>query len=361
MLAKRLNVVYYFFSAGNEWYWQKEHGKSKGDFDFEYLPGFTILQNRIVPTLPFKLIFGNYDVYIKCITGRFALPITFLVARLLNKPFILWTGIWTRLKTPFHRLFFPVVKLIYLHSDAIVVYGDHVKRYLMSEGVAGEKIFSCTHSVDNDFYSQCVSDIEIQNLRNELGISDQEKIILYLGRLEEIKGLPYLISALQYIHQKNYKLVIAGEGNKKSELLGLVRKLHIQDKVVFTGYIPTNKSLPYYAISDIFVLPSITLPEGKETWGLVVNEAFNQGIPVITTESVGAAAGGLVRDGENGFVVPEKDSLALANRIEVLLDNPELRERMSDNARKIIKHWDNEHMVLAFQNAINFAVKERSS
>jgi glycosyltransferase involved in cell wall biosynthesis len=87
---------------------------------------------------------------------------------------------------------------------------------------------------------------------------------------------------------------------------------------------------------------------------LVVNEAFNQGVPVIATDAVGAAAGGLVQDGINGFVVPERDSVALAKALRRILDDPDLRERFSQNARQIIAAWDNERMVLGFRQAIEY-------
>ena len=81
------------------------------------------------------------------------------------------------------------------------------------------------------------------------------------------------------------------------------------------GYVSPEEALTYYATADLFVLPSVTMPTGKEPWGLVVNEAMNQGLPVVATEAVGAAAGGLVQAGVNGFIVPERDSEALAQVI----------------------------------------------
>jgi glycosyltransferase involved in cell wall biosynthesis len=91
---------------------------------------------------------------------------------------------------------------------------------------------------------------------------------------------------------------------------------------------------------------------------LVVNEAFNQGVPVIATDAVGAAAGGLVQDGINGFVVPERDSVALAKALRRILDNPDLRERFSQNARQIIAGWDNERMVMGFRQAIEYVTSQ---
>jgi glycosyltransferase involved in cell wall biosynthesis len=353
-LACYHDVDYYFFSAGDEWYWQQEHGVRAGNFHYEYLPGFRLGRTRVTPTLPWKLWRGNYDVYIKCITGRFALPITYLIARLRRRPFILWTGIWMRLQTPFHRLAWPLTRYIYHHADAIVVYGEHVKRYLMSEGVPGKRIFVAAHAVDNEAYNRPVSEEEKQALRQQLNIAPGKKIVLYLGRLVEEKGLPYLLEAFALLQRDDAVLVLVGTGPEKARLERLAQELGIAANVLFVGYVPPERTVPYYSISWVYVLPSVTAPYFKEPWGLVVNEAFNQGVPVIATDAVGAAAGGLVQDGVNGFVVPERDRVALAQALQRILDGPNLRERFSQNARQIIAGWNNERMVMGFLQAIDF-------
>jgi glycosyltransferase involved in cell wall biosynthesis len=91
----------------------------------------------------------------------------------------------------------------------------------------------------------------------------------------------------------------------------------------------------------------------------VINEAFNQGVPVVSTDAVGAAAGGLVLDGENGIVVPERNSEAIAVALGRLLDDPELRHRLSVNARSRIAMWDQPDMVRAFSGAIEYVVRKR--
>ena len=101
------------------------------------------------------------------------------------------------------------------------------------------------------------------------------------------------------------------------------------------------------------------MPTGKETWGLVVNEAMNQGVPVVATDAVGAAAGGLVQSGVNGFIVPERDSTALGEAIGYILNDDVLRAKMSRNARRIIAGWDNERMVNGFQRAIQYTLQKR--
>ena len=357
-LAELCDPEFFFYSAGNEWYWPKSHGLRAGNFRHIYLPGFQLTRGtRVVPGLALRLWRGSYDVIVKCINGRFALPVTYLTARLARKPFVLWTGIWMSLQTPFHRLAFPLTRWIYQHADAIVVYGEHVKRYLVSLRVAPEKIFVAAHAVENSAYNQPIGQCEKAILRNRLGLTSA-KVVLYLGRLEEEKGVNYLIGAFAQLNH-NAGLLLVGDGSMRENLKALVQEHGIQKKIRFVGYVPPEEALTYYAIADCFVLPSVTMPNGKEPWGLVVNEAMNQGVPVVATDAVGAAAGGLVQSGLNGFVVPERDSRALADAIGRILNDDGLRAKMSRNARRIIAGWDNEQMVQGFQQAIAYALNKR--
>src|SRR5262249_55397361 len=154
----------------------------------------------------------------------------------------------------------------------------------------------------------------------------------------------YLIKAFALLNLDNAVLVIAGDGSLYEPLIALAHKQGIETKVRFVGYVSPEDARRYYAVADVFVLPSVTMPTGKETWGLVVNEAMNQGLPVIASEAVGAAAGGLVQSGVNGFVVPERDIAALAQAMENILTDDTLREEMSQNAHRIIAGWDNQQM-----------------
>jgi glycosyltransferase involved in cell wall biosynthesis len=357
-LAHRYNIDYFFFSAGNEWYWQQKHGVRAGDFRYTYLPGFQLTRHlRVVPSLLTHLWRGNYTVFVKCINGRFALPATYLIARLRRRPFVLWTEIWMSLQTPFHRLVFPLTLWIYRHADAVVVTGEHLKQYLVGLHVQPEKIFIAPNAVDNPAYSRSIPEEDKSALRAKLELGTC-KIVLYLGRLEEEKGLEYLVEAFALLNPNETILVVAGDGSLRERLKILTLEHVIQDKVRFIGYVAPDEALVYYALSHVFVLPSVTMPTGKEPWGLVVNEAMNQGVPVIATEAVGAAAAGLVQSGVNGFVVPERDSAALAQALERILSDAKLREQMSQNARRIIGQCDNNRMVQGFQEAIEYVVQK---
>ncbi len=355
-LARYADVDYYFFSAGDEWYWQQQHGIYTGDFHYQYLPGYRLGGTRLTPALPWKLWETDYDLYIKCINGRFALPMTYLMARAKRKPFVLWTGIWMRLQTPAHRLFFPITRSIYRHADALVVYGEHVKRYLVGEGVPAERIFIAHHAVDNPVYQREISAADKRQLREHLGIGTTQQVLLYLGRLETGKGLSYLLEAFARI-TGDAVLVIAGDGAERSRLERQAAELGIADRVRFAGYVPADQAVVYYALASVCVLPSVTTSTFKEPWGLVVNEAFNQGVPVVTTEAVGAAAGGLVQEAGNGYIVPEKNSAVLAARIQQILNRPDLRQRLGEEARRTVAGWDNQRMVQGFRQAADYVLR----
>ena len=356
-LAKHLPVEYIFYSAGHERYWQAEHGTQHGHFDHEYLPGFAIGNTRISPSLISRLWKADCDVIIKCINGKFALPVTYIISRLRRKPFVLWTGIWHTLHTPIHRLLLPATRYVYRHADAVVTYGEHVKRYLVEQGVEGEKIFAAHHAVDNPKYARPVSEQEKANLRSSLRISPEDRVVLYVGRLEEGKGLDVLFQAFRRVDAPDTVLVLAGKGEQQSQLENLAADLHISSRVRFAGYVRSDSTVACYSLAHVLVLPSVTAPSGhKECWGLVVNEAMNQAVPVIVTDAVGAAAGGLVRDRVNGFVVPERDSDALADALKSILSNSGLHEKMSQNALKIISNWDNDRMVEGFARAIEYVL-----
>jgi len=359
-LARLYDMEFLFYSQGKEWYGQGIHGIRRGNFRHKYLRGFQLTtRTRVAPSLLRHLWGQNYGVIVKCINGRFALPVTYLVARLRGIPFVLWTGIWMTLQTRLHRLAFPLTRWIYRHADAIVVYGEHVRGYLTGLGIPEERIFIAPHAVDNSFYASPVTPEEKARCRASLSLEGQ-RVVLYLGRLEEIKGLEYLIKAFAQLKLENTVLALAGDGSLYQSLRALASAEGIEARIRFAGNVRPEDALPYYAVADVFVLPSITMPTGKETWGLVVNEAMNQGLPVIATEAVGAAAGGLVQSGINGFVVPERDIAALVRTMERILTDDVLRGEMARNARRVIAMWDNERMVKGFQGAIEYALHKKN-
>lgn len=356
-LAEQVDTDFYFYSSGGEWYWQRQHGMQVGDFNYKYLPGFEVAGTRITPTLVSDLLSKPYDAYLKCINGRFALPATYMAARIKKRPFILWTGIWMRLNSRGHRLMYPLTRHIYMNADAIVTKGTHVKRFLMGEGVPAERIFATKNAIHNEPYARPVADDVKAELRARLNVRPDQKVVLSLSRLVHEKGVDTLVQAFAALKEPNSVLVIAGSGPEEAKLKAMIAERGIGDQVRFAGYVPNQESTHYYAISDVFVVPSITTHLFKEPWGIVVNEALNQGTPVIASDAVGAAAGELVRNGENGFMIPEQDSAALAVALKTILGDAELRERMSANAKALMQTWTIDSMITTFRQGIDYAMK----
>ena len=106
-----------------------------------------------------------------------------------------------------------------------------------------------------------------------------------------------------------------------------------------------------YAASDVLVLPSIPTRTFREPWGLVVNEAMNRGLPVIASDAVGAAAGGLVRDGHNGLVVPAGDSAALADAIRRLAADAPLRARLGEPGARDVRAFSHDAWAQGFSRS----------
>ena len=349
-LAQMADVEFYF-TGGEEPYWEKGNKARTGNFKGEYLKGFFLLPRlRVTPGL-LRILFRKFDVLIKTIDDRFALPLTFVCAKLLRRPFIFWVGLWQHPQTLFHKISFVLTKAIYRNSDAVVVYGEHIRRYLLTLGVDDKKIFCAPHAVDNDCFNQDVSPEDIMKTRAELG-ADDEKILLYVGRLELCKGLEYLIEAAAGIEPAEAIFVFIGGGSQRDVLEKACGEFGVRCK--FLDFVPNERLYRYYAAADVFILPSVTTADFKEPWGLVINEAMNQGCPIIATDAVGAAAGGLVQDARNGFIVPEKDSLALRGAIQKLITNEPLRLKMSADSRERIKDWTPEHMARGFLDAVAY-------
>ena len=159
---------------------------------------------------------------------------------------------------------------------------------------------------------------------------------LFVGRQTGEKGLAVLISAWRAsgLRATANALVLVGEGRFRAPSLATSAALSGGEGIHSAGPMPPVEVRNFYAGSDVVVLPSIATRDFLEPWGLVVNEAFHQGKPVIATSAVGAVAGGLVRHERNGLVVAPGDDAALAAALRRLHDDPALRERLGAQARE---------------------------
>ena len=174
-----------------------------------------------------------------------------------------------------------------------------------------------------------------------------------MGQFEERKGLPYLLDALDHLRDTGARLRMIG-GGVQSEWVRA--QADGRDDIELVGYRSQAELPGEFARARCLVLPSITTREDREPWGLVVNEALHAGVPVVVTDAVGAAAARLVRDGRNGFIVPERDAQALAAAIRQLVEDPDLAARMGEAGREDAAEFNYERMAGAFLAAVDFAL-----
>ncbi len=360
-IADNYPTDFYFFSDGREHWIEKRNDLQTGKYNGIFVPGIRLGDRfRLNIGLVKALWRGNYDLIVHSINGRFELLASFLLAKLLYKPFILWTNLWFHPNTAFHRFTFPLVKAIYRQSDAIVCYGYHVRDFLLQFGVNEGKIFYSWNIADNELFSRSVDPSDLIDLREKYQLANR-RVILFVGRLSEEKGLSYLLEAYRRLSTElQVSLLLVGRGDQYDVLMKYVSDYSLQN-VHFVDYVPNDKLAVYYAAAHVFVLPSVTLPTLKEVWGIVVNEAMNQGCPVIATDAVGAAVGGLVESGKNGMVVPERDSGALLRALHKILSDDVLREAMSGFTRENIKKWDYAKSFSGFREAIDYVSKQREA
>ena len=160
-----------------------------------------------------------------------------------------------------------------------------------------------------------------------------KKIVLCIGRLTLYKGHKYLIEAAKQLPD-DVVVLIGGVGEMENELKSYADKCGVCDKVKFIGRIPSELIYSYYKAADIFCLPSITR---AEAFGVVLLEALAMGTPIVTCNIVGSGVPWVNQDGVTGFNVTPENSNDLAEKLEVLLNDQELRNRFSINCVKRYK------------------------
>lgn len=182
----------------------------------------------------------------------------------------------------------------------------------------------------------------IENYFNQ----EDKKVILFVGRFVEIKGITYLIEAMKKI---DALLVIVGKGPDEEKIKKQAEGC--KEKVLFMG--PQDHSvLPtIYASSDIFIIPSITLAGGvTEGAPTVITEAMASGLPVIGTNTGGIPE--LISDGENGLIIKEKNSEDIVEKVNFLINNPEIYQKMALKARKMGEQKSYKNVAKAFYDLI---------
>jgi len=319
------------------------HGGGAGDHDLPF-PVIRPSQRQVLRLAAS----GHYRAVIAGLSGRVALPAAYLGARRSRVPFVLWATIWAHPRTPAHALSYLPLRHLYRSADAVVTYGPHVSAYVSERRGSDHKVFEAPQAVSVEEFGKQIPDELRIHARVQAGApADRGFLALFVGRLEKEKGVHVLLDAWRKADLgAGAVLALAGDGPLRGEAAK-----QPQD-VQALGFVPRDHLPALYAAADVLVLPSIRTETFLEPWGLVVNEAMHQGTPVITSDAVGAARGGLVEDGRNGLVVPQKDADALATRLRGIAQNPQLRDALGVAARQDVSRFTYAAWVTGMRQAL---------
>jgi glycosyltransferase involved in cell wall biosynthesis len=294
---------------------------------------------------------GRYRAVICGLGGRIALPASYIAARRARVPFVLWASLWAHPRTPAHFLSYLPLRHIYRHADAIATYGPHVSAYVSERRGSSLGVFEAPQAVSAEEFGKEIPAELRTHARVQAGAPAEGGFLaLFVGRLEKEKGVRVLLDAWRQADLgEGAVLALAGEGPLRGEVAGE------PSDVQGLGFVPRDHLPALYAAADVLVLPSIRTETFLEPWGLVVNEAMHQGTPVITSDAVGASVGGLVQDGRNGLVVPQRDAGALAARLRAMAQNAGLRGALGAAARQDVARFTYPAWVTGMRRALEAA------
>lgn len=240
------------------------------------------------------------------------------------------------LLNPFHRLTLQIEQKIFSSDNykKIIANSRMCKEEIMLHyGVPEEDIAVIYNGVDLELFHPSVNEEERNLKRKEWGIAPGDTLALFVGSGFERKGLKFLLLAMGELKKRdqlgNLKLMVCGKG-KPSLFTGLLKKLKIEDRVVFTGVVADREH--YFRAADLFAFPAI-----YEPFSNVVLEALATGLPVLTSGKNGA--GEVLTEGKEGYVVKEpSDVQGIADKLLLLMDSKH-RKEISPQARLLAEQF----------------------
>jgi glycosyltransferase involved in cell wall biosynthesis len=280
-----------------------------------------------------------------CPTGGRAAPLAaWAGARRARVPLILWASLWAHPRTLAHAFTYLPLARLYRSADAVVTYGEHVSAYVRAHGA--RNVHVAPQSVDNEFWRAHDEDAAP-------GLpwpADATTRYLFVGRDAPEKGLEVLLGAWRASGLARGGAALALVGAQAAQAGVPAERAQ---RISRAGVRSAAQLRRICAAADAVVVPSIRTRTFREPWGLVVNEAMNCRTAVIASDAVGAAAGGLVRDGATGIVVRAGDTRQLAQAMRTLAEDPDLRARYAHAGSQAVLGYSHDAWAHGFSEALS--------
>jgi glycosyltransferase involved in cell wall biosynthesis len=256
-----------------------------------------------------------------------------LVAKkLFGLPYVIWgRGSDVYLTLWYERLFLkPAVK----NADAVIALTEQMKEKIGAFYKRDASVIP--NGINLDEYAG----LSKENLRAELKIEPDDKVIIYIGRLSAVKGVEYLIRAMGLVKEKApaAKLILIGDGSEKEKVKSIIKQLNLEHLIIQLPQVPNQNIPKYAAVSDLLVLPSLS-----EGFPMTILEAMASGLPVVATKV--SCLTEIVKEGKNCFLVEPANPEQLAEKILLLLKNDGTRAMMSANNKESVKQYSWESVI----------------
>lgn len=224
-----------------------------------------------------------------------------------------------------------IVKYVKDRSDLIIAVTERVKASLLIEGVPEEKIKVIPVGIDTGRFKPAPPD---RPLRESLGASADDLLVLFTGRLVREKGVYDLLNAALLMSRdpglRHVKIAIAGTGPEKAAMARMIESCGLRERIRLVGKFPYDMVPKLYNAADAFILPSIPTPYWQEQFGMVLVEAMASGLPVISTLS------GSIPEviGDGGILIQPNDPLSIYHEVKHLAMDDQARKKFSNKGRE---------------------------
>jgi glycosyltransferase involved in cell wall biosynthesis len=233
-----------------------------------------------------------------------------------------------------------LLRMLYRNCHCLLPVGTHSYEHYKRLGCPETKLLFAPYCVDTSAFA---ADEEArarlrEPRRRELGVGDDDILLLFSGKLARHKGPQFLIDAVRRMapaDRDRMVVVFVGAGPEQDRLRELASAGE-KVRTYFAGFQNQTQLSPYYHAADLLIMPSTPYPPYKETWGLVVNEALHHGVPCIVSDSVGCAVD-LIEPGKTGEVTGTGNAPSLAAGIEralPLVGDPNIRRECRDRVSR---------------------------
>jgi glycosyltransferase involved in cell wall biosynthesis len=246
-----------------------------------------------------------------------------------------------------------VVPPIVTNASGVLVTGTLARNSMVARGASPDRVRIFANTVDVEEFAADARRLAPSRpeLRASLGAGPDDVLVLSVARLAPEKGLDTLVRAVAAAADQRLVLALAGDGPERERLGRLADEVGI--RLVLLGDVEWERIVELYVAADVFALLS-----HREPWAVVVNEAAACGLPLLLSDRVGAAHD-LLRDGENGALVPAGDVDAAAAALRALAADPELRRAQGARSRELARDWGYGPSVEGFLEAVREAVEDR--